>query len=264
MLLSSVAFAALLGLASPVPPGAPAAAVTTKYKLEIKSETTIDLSMMGQGTQTTTANLTTWLAITMSDSAGGKSMRAVLDSVAFSGTAPIPQSTIDSAGHAEVRGFVDATGQVKGLTARPSDHLLVGQVQGMLNSFFPKMKAAAKLGDSWLDTTEIQNAGGGNNTHVTLIINYTSGGPESRDGLAATKVSAATKSTITGTLENAQVGTMEVEGAGTGTGTFFMGVDGRLLGGTSSSTMDQRLKISMAPTPIPVKTVQTVTVTLIK
>lgn len=263
MLFSSIAVAAL-AFGSAMTPGAPAAAVTTKYKLEIKAETTIDLSAFGQGVQTQTANLTAWLIVTLSDSAGGKGVHVLVDSITYDGTAPLAPESIDSAKRAIVRGFVDASGRVKNLSATPDNSLIVGQVQGMINSFFPKIKAAAKVGERWTDTTEIKNAAGGNNTNVTLVINYTAVAGETVAGMPALKVSAATKSTISGTLENPMAGTMEVEGTGNGTSTLFIGTDGRFLGGSSSSNIDQMLKVSMAPTPIPVKTVQTVVVTVLK
>jgi len=244
-------------------PGASAASVTTKYRLEIKAETTIDLAAFGQGMQTQTANLTAWLIVTLSDSAGGKGVFVLVDSVTYAGTALVAPESVDSAKRAIVRGFVDPSGRVRNLSAVPDNSLIVGQVQGMINSFFPRIKAAAKAGERWTDTTEIKNAAGGNNTNVTLVTDYTAGARETVAGVSALKVSSATKSTIIGTLENPMAGTMDVEGTGSGTGTLFIGSDGRFLGGSSSSNIDQRLKVSMAPTPIPVKTAQTVVVTVV-
>lgn len=260
-MFSPLAVVALIlgSLASSAPP----AAVTTKYKLEIKAETTIDLAAFGQGVQTQTANLTAWLIVTLNDSAGGKRVHVIVDSVAYDGTAPVAPESVDSARHAVVRGFVDASGRVKDLSATPGNSLLVGQIQGMINSFFPKIKSAAKAGESWTDTTEIKNSAGGVNTNVTLITAYTAGAGETVAGVPALKVNTMTRSTVSGTLENPMAGTMEVEGTGSGTGTLFIGTDGRFLGGSSSSSIDQKLKMSMAPTPIPVKTVQTVIVTIV-
>jgi hypothetical protein len=82
-------------------------------------------------------------------------------------------------------------------------------------------------------------------------------------GIRATKISSRYTSTVTGTMENPMSGTMQVEGTGTGTGSYYIGPDGRYLGGTSTTNVDQKLKMAMAPAPIPVKTVQTLTVTLI-
>jgi len=245
-------------------PGAPPAAVTTKYKLEIKAETTFDLSAVGQGVQSQTANLNAWLIVTLSDSAGGKRVHVLVDSVTFNGTAQVAPESIDSARRAVVRGFVDASGRVKNLSATPDNSLIVGQIQGMINSFFPRIKSAAKAGESWIDTTEIRNAAGGNNTTVTLVTSYTAGAGETVAGVPARKVNAVTTSTVSGTLENPMAGKMEVEGTGSGTGTLFIGADGRFLGGSSTSNIDQKLKLSISPTPIPVKTVQTVVVTVVR
>jgi hypothetical protein len=253
-----------LGFAFSPASATPAAAVTTKYKLEIKAETTIDLAAFGQGVQTQTANLTAWLVVTLRDSAGGKGVHVLVDSVTYLGTAPVAPESLDSAKRAVVRGFVDASGRVKNLNATPDNSLIVGQVQGMVNSFFPRVKAAAKAGDRWTDTTEIKNAAGGNNTSVTLVTDYTAGAGETVAGVPALKVNASTRSTITGTLENPMTGTMEVEGTGSGTGILFVGSNGLFLGGSSTSNIDQQLKVSMAPTPIPVKTAQTVVVTVVK
>lgn len=261
-MLSSLAVAAL-ALGPTVAPGAPAATVTTKYKLEIKAETTVDLTGMGGPVQTQTANMAAWLVLTLNDSAGGKSVRVRIDSLSYTGTAPVPKESVDSVAGAVVRGYVDAAGRIKDLSSTPSNSLLVGQIQGMINSFFPKFKADAKAGDNWVDTATVKNDAGGNNTTVVLVTTYTASGAESVTGLPAVKLSTKSTSTVTGTLENPMAGTMEVEGTGTATGTLFMGSGGRFLGGSSSSNIDQKLKIAMSPTPIPVKTVQTVVVTVI-
>jgi hypothetical protein len=71
----------LLGIAGPAP-------VSTKYKIETKIETTIDLSAMGQGTQQQNVSQSAFISIAMSDTAGGKVVHVVIDSLATD--APIP------------------------------------------------------------------------------------------------------------------------------------------------------------------------------
>lgn len=261
-MISSLAVAAL-ALGPSTTPGIPAATVTTKYKLEIKAETSVDLSGMGGPVQVQTANMSAWLVLTLNDSAGGRSVFVRIDSLLYSGTAPVSKESVDSVTGAVVRGFVDAAGRVKNLSSTPPNSLLVGQIQGMVNSFFPKFKANAKAGDNWVDTATVKNDAGGNNTTVVLVTTYTADGAETVTGLSAVKLSTKTTSTVTGTIENPMAGTMEVEGTGAATGTLFVGAGGRLLGGSSTSNIDQKLKIAMSPTPIPVKTVQTVVVTVI-
>ena len=238
------------------------APVTTKYKLDVKAETTVDLTGVGGPVQNTTANLSVWMALTTNDSARGKSVRVHIDSLSFDGTAPVPKESVDSVKGAEIIGFVGPTGKFEVLKST-LDHALLSQVQGMTHSFFPRMKAGAARGDSWIDTSTVRNESGGSNTTVVLVTTFTSEGPEAVSGIPAVKLGTKSSSTVTGTMENPMAGTMEVSGGGTTTGTMFVGADGRFLGGNSSTTMEQRLKVSMAPTPIPVKTVQRVVVTLV-
>ena len=251
-------FALLLAFA----PVVPRAAVTTKYRVDVKTETTIDLSVVGQPVQLQTANISAWIAITLTDSAGGRVVHSIIDSVTYSGSAPIEAASLDSAKGAMVHGFVGPDGKVKNLTSRPTS-LLVGQVQGMVNGFFPRMKLSAKAGDTWMDTTRVTNTGGGNNTILDFIINYTAGAHEAVAGIPAMKVTGTSRSTISGTMENPQAGTMEVSGAGAGTSNLLVAVaDGRILGVNATSTNDQKLKLGMMPTEIPVKTIQSVIITI--
>jgi hypothetical protein len=264
MLVRSTLLASLF-LAPIVLPFTPPAASTTRYRFDLKSETTVDLSVLGAPTQITNLGLNAWVTMTLTDSAGGKVVQVIVDSLKVDTTIPqITPATADSAKGGRVHGFVDPSGHIKNVTATPGGNPLVSSVQGVVNALFPRVKAGTKTGDHWVDTTEVTNTTEGNNTKVKLILNYSAEGNETVAATPAIKVSASSTSTLTGTMENAMAGTMEVEGNGTGTGTFYIGTDARFLGGVLSSTMDQRLKVAMAPTPIPVKTVQSLTVTVVK
>jgi hypothetical protein len=202
--------------------------------------------------------------IRLADSAGGRSLFVKVDSMLFDGTAPVTRESLDSVKGAEVRGFVNAANRLSNLTVTPSTSMLAGQVHGLMHNFFPRMKAGAKVGDTWLDTTTVRDETGGNNTTTVVVTNYTAGGVETQAGVAAVKLATRSTSSVTGTLESAATGTMELEGNGTSTGMVFVGPDGRLLGISSSASHDQRIKLSMAPALIPAKTVQTVIVTVIR
>ena len=262
MLLSALA---LLSVAGPPPSGGPGvpAPVTTRYKVEIKGETTIDLSVMGAPVQVQTANLSAWMLVRLSDSAGGKSLYLKVDSLTFDGTAPVSRESLDSARGGEVRGFVNASNRVSNLSANPSGSTLLGQVQGMVHSFFPRVKAGVKPGDTWMDTTTVRDESGGNNLTNVVVTTYTAAGPATQGGVATVKLDARSSSTVSGTMQSPQTGTMEVEGTTTTTGTLFVGPDGRFWGANYNSNHDQRVKLAMAPTLIPVKTVQTIVVTVL-
>jgi len=259
MLLGTIA---LLSFASGTP-GAPAEPTTTRYKIELKSETTIDLSVLGAPVQVQTVNLSAWMMVRLADSAGGRSLFVKVDSMLFDGTAPVTRESLDSVKGAEVRGFVSGSNKLSNLTVNPSTSMLAGQIQGIMHNFFPRVKAGAKVGETWMDTTTVRDETAGNNTTTVVVTNYTAGGVGTQAGVTAVKLGTKGTSTMTGTLESPATGTMELEGTGTSMGTVFVGPDGRLLGSTSSANHDQRLKLSMAPTLIPVKTVQTIVVTVL-
>lgn len=261
MLLSALA---VLSLAGPPPSGGPGllAPVTTRYKVDIKGETTIDLSVMGAPVQVQTANLSAWMLIRLNDSAGGKTIYLKVDSLTFDGTAAVSRESLDSARGGEIRGFVNAANRVSDLSANNPSTLL-GQIKVMVHSFFPRVKAGAKPGETWTDTTTVQDESGGNSLTNVVVTTYTAAGTETRAGVATGKVDTKSSSTVTGTMQSPQTGTMEVEGTTTTTGTVFVGPDGRFWGASYNSNHDQRVKLAMAPTLIPVKTVQTIVVTVL-
>jgi len=238
--------------------------VTTRYRVETKNETTVDLSGFGAPSQQQNFNLVSWIAVTVSDTAGGRSVHVVVDSMSYSGNiAQLSQATADSAKGATVHGLIDTSGRLKNLIAKP-ENLLLADVQGALYSFFPRVKTSAKEGEAWSDTVEVTNTANGANVKSTFRINYTATGQEKVAGTDALKLAAVSSADVSGTLDNPQMGTMELVGKIQGNSTTLIGGDGRYLGGTSSSTSDQTLKTAMAPGPIPVKTVRTTTVTFVK
>jgi hypothetical protein len=235
---------------------------TTKHYFELKSEQVVDLSVFSQPNQVVTLDLKAWVATTLTDSAGGKVVHVIVDSLRAISSAPqFTPAMADSAKGGMVHGFVDPSGRVKNLTSTPAANQLLIAVQGIVNGIFPRIKKGANAGDRWTDTTEIVNKEGGNNTTIKLMLNYTAAGTETVAGVPAIKVTATSTSVISGTAENAMAGTMVVEGTGVGNGTFWIGADGRFLGGDLSSTLDQKLTITGAPAPIPVKVTQQLKVT---
>jgi hypothetical protein len=246
-------------------PGGSVVPSTTKYLFDLKSEQVIDLSVFSQPTQIVNLDMKAWVTMTMTDSAGGKVLHVVVDSAQATSNAPqVTAASADSIRGGTVHGFVDPSGRVKNLSSKPAGNTLIQAVQGIINGIFPRIKSGAKAGDVWSDTTDIANKEGGNNTTVKLSLNYTAGGTETVAGLPATKVTASSTSVVVGTMENPAVGTMGVEGTGTGGGTFWVGADGVFLGGDLSSTLNQKLTITGAPSTVPVKVTQQLKVTVLR
>ena len=240
------------------------APVTTRYRVETKTETTVDLSGVGQPNQQVNLGVVSWIAVTLSDTTGGRIMHVVVDSIRYDGGAPqLTQASADSARGGTLHAFVDASGHVKEVEAHPSENIFLSDVQGVIHSFFPKVKTGAATGDAWTDTVEVTNNQNGSNIKSKFAINYTAGVRSTVAGIPALKLTATSSATMSGTAQNPMAGSMEVEGSVKGTSESFVAADGRYLGGSSSSTSDQLLKVAMAPAPIPVKTIRTVTVSVI-
>lgn len=236
-----------------------------KYRLESKTETTIDLSAFGQGTQDQILGVTAWIGLTISDTTGGRIVHILVDSAKVDGTLPLGPESADSAKGGTIHGYLDTTGHVKNLTSTPNASLIMGQIQAVVGSvLFPRARAHMKAGDTWMDTTETTNTNNGANLKTTASVNYTAGAAESVAGQGGTRLNADVSLTISGTLENPMAGTMETSGSGTGKASFVIGSAGQVLAGTASSTINQNLKMAMAPAPIPVKTAQSITIAFLR
>src|SRR5262249_21436635 len=144
------------GLAAAHPRIPHAAPVTTRYRVETKTETTVDLSGLGQPNQQVNLGVVSWIAVTVSDTAGGKELHVVVDSLKYDGgAAQLTQASVDSARGGTLHAFLDAKSHVQNIVTRPADNVFLADVQGVIHSFFPKVSAAAKAGDTWVDTVEV-------------------------------------------------------------------------------------------------------------
>jgi hypothetical protein len=240
-----------------------AAPSPTRYKVDQRVESKIDLSAFGQGEQVQSQAFVWFFTASYSDSAAGTVMHVVLDSLqADLGMAPVPPGAIDSAKGTTFHAFMDASGKVQTLTASKSG-LLTSQFEGFLKGFQPRLKRAAKLGDSWIDTLDVETKSAQVTSKTHTITNYSMGGVETWDGVQATKLEAAFSAAMTGTMET-PAGSADMEGKSTGSSTFYLAKDGRYLGGKTTSAGDASISGAFAPTAIPVKNTTTITVNVIK
>ena len=71
--------------------------VTSKYRVDQSLTQEVDGSAEGQGKQTLRFSTSAFVTVTLADSAGGRTMKVVLDSVRGDSATPIPPAVMDSA-----------------------------------------------------------------------------------------------------------------------------------------------------------------------
>ena len=96
--------------------------------------------------------------------------------------------------------------------------------------FFPWVKAGAKEGEQWADTSAKTTTDGTDSVVVKRITAYRVVGKEKRDSQKALRVTSEYQSTVAGTQPTPN-GPARIEGTGKGTGTYFVSPDGVYLGG---------------------------------
>jgi hypothetical protein len=242
---------------------AASAPVTVRYRIEQKTESKVDLSGFGQGEQVQNQNATWVVTLSYTDSAGGRVLHAVLDSMRMDGgMVPISPASIDSAKGTTYHGFLDAEWRLKSLTASKSSGL-GAQFESTLRLLHPSVKRGAAAGATWVDTVDTPTKSPQADLKARAIRTFTMGGAEAYEGAQATRLDVALVGTVSGTLETPG-GSAEMMGGGPGTGTSYLAPDGRFVGGKSNSVTEAIVTIASAPGPIPVKTTTATTVTVIK
>jgi hypothetical protein len=238
------------------------APTTTKYRIDQSLFQEIDASAAGGAKQVISFTTSSFITVTLADSAGGKVMRVVIDSLKADSAAPIPAAVLDSARGAEFHGFVERSGRPSGLEPVRGTSA-VAQVQGLLSDFFPWSKAGINVGQSWTDTMARVNSVGVDSVTVRRVSAYKAAPVENRQLRNAVMIVQNFNSSIAGTQPTPS-GSARIEGAGSGKGSYYLGTDGKYLGGTWQHDSSLRISGSFAPEPLPVTIRRKTKVTTLK
>jgi hypothetical protein len=261
MLLPSASFTAIsaVGLVLPAILLGPS---TTKYRIDQTLSQEMDATAAGGAKQSISFSTTSFVTVTLADSAGGKVMRVVVDSIRGDSATPIPPAVLDSVRGSEFHGFVQRSGKPSGLepVRGPS---AVTQIQGLLSDFFPWTRAGLKVGDRWSDTTAKTNGTGSDSVTVRRVSAYTAAAGETRDARKAVRVTQDFTSFVAGTQPTPS-GPARIEGTGTGTGAYYVSTDGRYLGGSWQQQSSLKISGSFASQPLPVTIKQKTKVSTLK
>lgn len=243
---------ALLALAGTATPAAPPAKM--HYRVDQTIDQAVDASVIGGGQQQQRFSVSTFLSVTLTDTAGGKVVDAVVDSMRAD-SAPVPQAVLDSARGTPLHGLLDPAGRVRDVkTLR--DTPLAPQLTDIVSRLYPGLKPGLKVGDAWTDTTRTSSAAGGGSMTVSRITTYKATGTEARREGKAVKVETTFTSNVSGTQQT-PAGPAQIEGSGSGTGAHYVAPDGRYLGGGYSMTSKLTLAGAFAPKPLPVTLTET-------
>jgi hypothetical protein len=226
----------------------------TKYRIDQSLSQEIDATGAGGARQKMAFKTSSFVTVTLGDSAGGKAIRVVIDSVRGDSATPIPAAVLDSARGAEFHGFVERSGKPTGL--QPSGNVpAANQIQGLLSDFLPWTKPGLKVGDSWSDTTAKTTGTGADSVTIRRVSAYRAAASESRESRKALRITQDFRSSVAGTQPTPN-GPARIEGTGTGTGSYFVATDGRYLGGTWQQQSSLKISGSFAPQPLPITIVQ--------
>jgi hypothetical protein len=250
---------AAVALTLPLWAGAP---TTTKYRIDQSLTQEIDATAAGGAKQKIGFTTSSFVTVSLADSAGGKAMRVVVDSLRGDSAVPIPAAVLDSARGAEFHGFLEKSGKPSGLEPTKSNPAAV-QIQGLLSDFFPWIKAGLKVGDSWSDTTAKTNGTGTDSVTVRRVSAYKAAGAESWNARKAVRIMEDFTSSVAGTQPTPN-GPARIEGTGSGKGSYYISPEGRYLGGNWQQQSSLAISGSFAKQPLPISIVQTTKVTALK
>ena len=234
----------------------------TKYRIDQSLTQEIDASAAGGARQSISFHTSSFVTVTLADSAGGKTLRVVVDSMRGDSATPIPAAVLDSARGAEFRGFVQKSGKPSGLEAASSTGA-AAQVQGLLSDFFPWTRSGLKVGDSWTDTTAKVNGVGADSVTLRRVSAYKAAASETRNSRKAVRIVEDFSSSVAGTQPTPS-GPAKIEGNGTGKGAYYVSTDGRYLGGDWQQQSSLRISGPFSPEPLPITIAQKTTVTTLK
>lgn len=238
------------------------APVTMKYRVDQSLTQEVDATAGGAGKQVLRFATSTFVTVTLNDSADGRTMRVVIDSMQGDSTTPIPVEVMDSAKGGEFRAFVERSGKPSPLTPTGTSPA-AAQVQGLLADFFPWVRAGLKVGEAWADTSVNTTGAGSDTVTVRRVTSYRAAASEPRGRVKAMRVTTDQTSDVAGTQPTPQ-GPAKIEGKARGNGAYYVSPDGRYLGGEWKLHSSVNLSGAFSPQPIPVTVTQTTKVTAVR
>ena len=137
-------------------------------------------------------------------------------------------------------------------------------MQGFLTDFFPWVKAGVKAGEQWADTSAKATTAGTDS--VVGQAGHDLSGRGQGDAANRGRRSgspASTQSTVAGTQPTPN-GPARIEGAGKGTGTYFVSPEGLYLGGDWQLHSALTISGAFANEPLPITITQTTKVTALQ
>ena len=231
------------------------APTTTRYRIDQSLTQEVDATAAGQGKQSLTFTMTSFVTVTLTDSAGGKAMRVVVDSMRGDSAAPIPPTVLDSARGAVFQGFVTREGRPTRLESAGTNPN-AAQIQGLVSDFYPWARAGIKTGDAWTDTSSVTTGEAPDTVMVRRVTRYRASANEGRGGRPAVRVATEYTSEVAGSQPTPS-GSAKIQGTGGGKGSYLVSPDGRYLGGEWELNSALTLSGSFAPAPVPINLRQT-------
>jgi hypothetical protein len=247
-----------LGAVALALPAARTAPVTTRYRIDQSLTQEVDATAAGQGKQSLTFTTSSFVTVTLTDSAGGKAIRVVVDSMRGDSAAPIPPEVLDSARGAVFQGYVTPEGRPTRLAAAGANPS-AAQIQGLVSDFYPWARAGIKVGEAWTDTSTVTTGSAPDTVTVRRVTRYRAAADQSGKR-PVVRVATEYTSDVAGTQPTPS-GSARIEGTGGGKGSYLLSPDGRYLGGEWELNSALTLSGSFAPQPVPINLRQTTRVT---
>lgn len=231
-----------------------------RYKVEVKTKITQDLTAFGQGSQTQDLTNTAYITITERDSGAVRVVSIVSDSMQAGPGSPTTPEQLASVKGSKWHGIRNmATGRLDTLVLEGAENPVAGTLEGLLKTLFPPVKKGAVAGQAWTDTTDTEGMMG---VPIRTVTNLATSA-DMWQGAKVMKLTGASATAISGTVQSPQ-GQLSIEGSGTGTIAWLIGNDGVLVSSTATSNSSMMVSIAVAPAPIPVTIEVSSTTTLLK
>jgi hypothetical protein len=159
-----------------------------------------------------------------------------------------------------IQGTMSPAGKVYAFAPKTAlDDELVKQIQTGMSRMLPVFPKGVAVGTAWVDTNVTAVNNEGNDLRTTTIVTSTILGDTTYDGQAAIRVQRKFAQKMSG--KGAQLGeTMQFDGAGDGSGMYYVSRAGVFLGSTETTSSSMTLSLQPSGLTIPVR--QTVTSTV--